>query len=113
MDFSLVSLTGGKLALDTVGVAVLLEVEGDDLREDDEFLLLRDRRLAVDTGREGNRGIGVLVEGAASSLDPLVGLGEDDAEDRDEGDEVLTAVNTLASGVFFQAGVVVEAKEED
>ena len=110
LDFSLVSLTGDKLALVTVGV-VLLEAEGEDLREEEEFLLLRDRLLAVETGRDGSRGIGVLVEGAASSLDPLVGLGEDDADDKDEGDAVMTLVNTLVSGVFFQEGV--EVNEDD
>lgn len=114
-DFSPVSRTGGRLACGTVGV-VLLEVveDDDDLREVDEFLLLRDRRLAVDTGREGSRGMGVLVRDAASSLDPLVGLGEDDVDDREEGDAVLTLVKALEeSGVFFHDGVLVDAKDED
>lgn len=106
-DFSIVSLTGGKQAFETLGV-VLLEEVGDDLIDEVEFLLLRDLLLAVETGRECNRGIGVL-DGAASNLDVDNGPGDDDNEE--EGDDLPTlnvligVLVTLKSGVFFQEGV--------
>lgn len=68
-----VSLTDGKFALLVAGVE-LADVEGDELIE--VLRLLRDLLLAVDPGRDGKRGIGLVEVGTSSNLELVDCLGE-------------------------------------